>query len=35
MQFAYELAVENNLKYPTCWNTHKQAGVDWLYETIS
>ncbi|KAG5873578.1 hypothetical protein JTB14_004836 [Gonioctena quinquepunctata] len=32
MQFAYELAVQNNLKFPNSWNQHKQAGLDWLYD---
>ncbi|KAG5869077.1 hypothetical protein JTB14_000783 [Gonioctena quinquepunctata] len=30
MKFAYELAGQNNLKFPNSWHQHKHAGVDWL-----
>lgn len=34
-KLAYELEKYNNLAIPESWNSHKMAGLDWLYGYLS
>lgn len=34
MKFAYELAIQNNLKFADSWQERKEAGAVWLYGYI-
>lgn len=35
MVLAYEMAIANNIKCPSTWNTTKQAGIDWYHNFMT